>query len=57
MRLHPLTEFPMLRTTRENHFVCVLFVVQTKADKKSEIRPCRKVKKYLGQTNSLFSHS
>lgn len=62
MMLHPLTKLPMLKMTSKNYFVfCVLFVVQTKVNKKSngplKIRPCRKVfgRKDLGQTNnSLF---
>lgn len=48
MMLHPIAKLPMLKMTSKNDFAsCVLFVVQTKVNKKSngpvKIRPCRKV--------------
>lgn len=48
MTLLPLTKLPVIKMTSTNDFVsCVLFVVQTKVNKKShgpvKIRPCRKV--------------
>lgn len=47
MMLHPLTKLPMLKMTSKNYFVaCVLLVVQTKVNRKSnspvKIRSCRK---------------